>query len=159
MRALVLAQLLTIGCAPTPELVINEVMSRNTLTLLDSAGEADDWIEVKNLGDVDVLLDGLTLGDAAASGPFPAGTLLLPGAFLLVFADDSSAGGTPEEPHVPFKLSGAGDSVSLRDSGGTVIDGFDIPALALDVSFGRSPDGTGEPALLTAATPRASNAP
>lgn len=166
---LLMSVVLAMSCGPPPEeaaaaaaepsdvqLAINEVMPRNDVTLADSDGENDDWIEIKNLGDTDIALDGFTLGDSAGSGAFPDGAVVPAGGFLIVFADDSLDSGTPEEPHFPFKLSGDGDKVELLDSAGAIVDGFDVPALDVDVSYGRVPDGTGDPRALTP-TPRAAN--
>lgn len=146
------------ACAPPEKtLALNEVMPRNGITITDSAGENDDWVEIVNLSDVDAELDGFTLGDLNGAGPFAAGTVVPAGGFLVVFADDALDAGTPEEPHFPFKLSGAGDTITLRDEAGAIVDGFDFPEVAVDVSYGRVPDGTGAPAELAAPTPRRSN--
>ena len=47
------------------QLVITELMARNSDTLRDGHGEASDWIEIQNLGDTAVDLGGYYLTDDA----------------------------------------------------------------------------------------------
>lgn len=72
------------------ELVINEVMSSNTLTLADEDGDFCDWIEIYNYGAVPVDLNGYGLSDHK-SVPymwiFPDITIQA-GEYLVVFASD-----------------------------------------------------------------------
>lgn len=143
----------------TPTTVaVNELMSRNASVARDEAGDFDDWIELVNLTDEEVALDGHTLADSGSDdAPLPAGTVVPARGFLVLFADDSTDPGAPGEPHLPFKLSGAGDSLTLRNAEGNAIDVVTVPALAVDQSFGRLPDGDGLPQLLAAPSPGGPN--
>src|SRR5688572_8606689 len=88
------------GCEPPPppgldagvgvptSLAINEVMSRNESTHADANGEFDDWVELFNLTDQEIVLDGFTLADSgSAPAGFPAGAVVPPNGFLVLFAD------------------------------------------------------------------------
>lgn len=46
-----------------PVILINEVMSCNKSTLVDFEGDSSDWIELVNLGDTPVNLEGYALSD------------------------------------------------------------------------------------------------
>ena len=137
--------------------VINELMASNGGTLLDPQGDADDWIELKNMSAAEIDLSGMYLSDDRANPKkwqFPAGTTIPAGGYLLIWADDD-AGDSPGL-HASFKLSASGESVVLSDTddnGNTVIDAVDFPALDADVSYGRSPEGTGSFQALTTASP------
>ncbi len=70
------------------EIVINEVMSSNALTLSDEDGDFPDWIELYNNGTISVNLADWGLSDDPADPPkwiFPE-IELAPKSFLLVFA-------------------------------------------------------------------------
>ena len=137
--------------------VINELMASNGDTLLDPQGDADDWIELMNTSNAEVDLSGMYLSDDPADPKkwkFPAGTTIAAGGYLLIWADDDD-GDTPGL-HTNFKLSAGGETVVLSDtdeSGNTVIDAVDFPALERDQSYGRTPEGTGTFQVLEMASP------
>lgn len=105
------------GAAPTADLIINEISPR--------PGDGPDWIELANrsaapidlcdyfLSDsLDRLDHYLPLGGAAPPEPCePA--LLLPGAYLVITADDDQG--------APFRL-GVADEVHLIRTDGTPVD-------------------------------------
>lgn len=146
------------GDVPPPSIIaLNEVMSRNDTTHRDSFNEFDDWLELYNLTDAAVDLAGFTLADSGNTpSEFPPGATILANDVLVVFLDDAPAQGSAAEPHFPFKLAGEGDTLFLRD-GDTVVDVFTIPELPIDISYGRLPDGEGDPQLLDEPTPDALN--
>ena len=143
------------GTTPTT-LVINELMASNS-TILDPQGDADDWIELKNTGTVAIDLSGMYLSDNTSKPlkwQFPAGTTIAAGGYLLVWADDDD--GDSPGLHTNFKLSAGGESVVLSDidaRDNAVIDSVEFPAQTTDVSYGRSPEGTGSFQALAAASP------
>src|SRR5262245_57411452 len=117
-RAWLAASLLAAACSrdnglPFAEsaLVINEVMSDNEGACIDNAGEADDYIELANTGDVPVELSVYALSDKSGTRAQLPRRELAPGETVLFFAD-----GAPEQgaSHLPFKLSASGDRVVLR---------------------------------------------
>lgn len=86
----------------------------------------------------------LTLG-MVAPPPYPAGT---PPVLNLELPN----------LHTNFKIDAAGETVTLRDRTGQLVDGVDTGPMTTDVSRGRSPDGAAEWFLFTAPTPGESNA-
>ena len=145
-----------VGETPTT-LVINELMASNDETVADPQGDYDDWIELLNTGTETIDLAGMYLSDKT-SNPlkwrFPEGTTIAAGAYLLVWADDD-AGDSPGL-HTNFRLSSGGENVVLSDidaRDNAVIDSVEFPALGADVSYGRSPEGTGTFGVLDTASP------
>ena len=80
-------------------LFINEWMASNTNTLADPAdGDFEDWFELYNAGAAPINLAGFTLSDDAANPTkfrIPAGTMLPPHGFLLVWADEETGQNRP----------------------------------------------------------------
>jgi hypothetical protein len=126
------------------DVVINEVASK------PAAGP--DWIELYSRAAAPVDLSGWYLSDAPDRldhyYQFPAGTILAPGAYLLVVADDGVTG-------APFSLARE-DGAYLLDPDGIAADSL----LYLGASDGRSlarvPDGEGR-FYFAAETPGAAN--
>ncbi len=145
-----------VGTTPTT-LFINELMASNSTTILDPQGDADDWIELKNTGTTTIDLGGMYLSDKTTNPlkwQFPAGTTIAAGGYLLVWADDDD--GDSPGLHTNFKLSAGGESVVLSDidaRDNAVIDSVDFPAQTTDVSYGRSPEGSGAFQALATASP------
>jgi len=109
------------GSEPTSDLIITEVSPK---------GEGPDWIELRNRSEapidlcdffvtdsVDRLDHFLPLGGAALPDPCEP-SLLGPGDFHIVFADDDVTAGTD---HAPFKL-GEADEVHVVDLSGRAVD-------------------------------------
>jgi len=142
---------------------INEWMAANTRTFADPAdGDLDDWFELYNAGTHPANLGAYTLTDNLdnpAKFSIPAGTIIPPGGFLLVWADeetDQNAAG--QDLHVNFKLAQAGEQITLFDPDGSPVDSVSFGPLSNDVSFGRFPDGAELPALeMAEPTPRGPN--
>ncbi len=140
---------------PVEGLVLNEVMSRNSSTLADNAGDFDDWIEITNTSGVAIELGDFTLVDHHDGTPtfeFPSYTLQ-PGEYIVIWADEEPGEGIW---HAPFKLDGDGEDLFLVDNG-VIIDQVTLPSLATDQSYGRWADGTGAWIQLAQATPGAEN--
>ena len=126
-------------------LLINEFLASNDACCQDENGEFDDWIELVNAGTLAANLEGLYLSDDAADPlkwrlEIGSDSLLAPGAFALVWCDNSTASQGPF--HAGFALSGNGESIVLSAAdGSTVLDQLDYPSQTTDVSRGRLPDG------------------
>jgi hypothetical protein len=147
------ALLLLLGCPadPTdvvppdqvaPDVLINEVQSKNQSTQLDPANtecpEYDDWIEILNTTDTEQDLSGLHLADESGERyDFPSETLAS-GARFMVWADDQPQQGPN---HAPFKLSKDGELLQLM-FGDTTVDEVLVPELADDVAWARYPDAS-----------------
>ncbi len=134
---------------------INEIVSSNDGVWVDEAGETDDVIELVNTGDERVWLDEFTLGDEDDEETRLPAIPLAPGERAVFFADGTTEQG---DMHLPFKVSATdGEQVYLRDRDGTLRDRFTIPALDVDASYARFPDGVGDPITCRYATPGRSN--
>lgn len=141
--------------------VINELMAANDGYLQDPQGDFDDWIELYNLAPQEVDLSGMYLTDDAANlrkWAFPQGTILAPGAYLVVWADED--GGDEPGLHANFKLAASGEAVYLVDAdaqGNAILDSVVFGPQEADLSYGRLPDGTGPFQVITSPTPSAAN--
>jgi hypothetical protein len=127
----------------TGDLVINEFMAQNTLTVADANGEFEDWIELHNNTNTTLSLDNLFLTDTNTNlikWQFPTGTSIAPDGYLVVWADED---GTQEGLHASFKLSASGESVILAYANGTILDSVDYGLQTTDLSYARIPNGTG----------------
>ena len=118
---------------------INEIMTANRYTLLNSDGESADWIEIANVSDGKVDLGGWELSKTANSAAvftFPSMTLA-PNECVLVCADSRLRETAGEELHAPFRISSGGDTLMLFNATGTAVDTVNIPALNRDESYVR----------------------
>ena len=145
---------------------INEWMAANTHTLLNTnnGNRYDDWFELFNPGDQPADLGGFFLTDTL-SDPFafaiPAGYVIPPHGFLLVWADNRPALNQPPfaELHVNFKLNRGGEVLALFASDGTLIDGLTYGPQSDDLSQGRYPDGQSSTGIMATPTPGRPNQP
>lgn len=138
------------------DLVLNELMSRNTSTIADEAGNFADWLELYNRGSSPVSLNGLYLSDDP-DDPWAFALpdqMLEPGAHLLVWCDNDTKQGPL---HAPFRLDSKGETLALSSRTET-LDRIEFGELRIDESFGRRSDGAAEWALCGSATPREANA-
>ncbi len=158
-RRTVLAALLALCvCGPGhAQIVINEVMSDNQLTL-QNEGIYPDWVELYNSTNSPVDISDWSLNNTAVSNRldfvFPPGTVISPGGYLLIWCDGlTNASGL----HTKFRLSKSGETLTLYDA--TRTQRQDIVSFGLqisDLSISRFPNGTGA-WTLTPPTPEASN--
>ena len=63
-------------------LVISELMPKNKATMVN--GRLDDWVEIRNLSDKQIALDGWRLKCEGSSDL--SGTVIRPGEYLLLFS-------------------------------------------------------------------------
>lgn len=123
---------------------VNEVMASNETALeRERDGAFPDWIELVNTSDAAIDLTGATISDDltdAEKHTLPAGLVVPAGGYLILWADD----GTIEADSLPFKLTADGESVGIWAPDGTLWDSVTFPAQTTDVSWARSPDGTGD---------------
>jgi len=125
-------------------LVISEVMSDNNNALPDNNGSFCDWVEIANISEKTISLEGITLSDRSdkAIFLFPA-QVLQPGEKVLVFCDGVNQNTLNAGPyHAKFKLSSIGESVFIFNPTGYVIDSVDVPTLNMNESYARMEDGT-----------------
>lgn len=137
----------TVEEAETSPLVINEFMADNETTITDSAGEYDDWIELRNLTDAGIDLSGMYLSDNEDNPlkwTFPEGTTIEANGYLIIWADED--GDKDQEGlHANFKLSSKGETITLVDTdanGNLLLDSWTYEDLADDASAIRTSDGS-----------------
>jgi hypothetical protein len=112
--------------------VMNEIYSRG-----DTVNR--DWIEIYNPNTSAINIGGYTLfdnGGQSGTKPkkaFAAGTMLPAKSYLVIVVDTTDASG--------FGLSSSGETVWLGNASGVIIDSIAIPALGVDSSYARKPDG------------------
>ena len=103
---------------------ISEVMSSNSTAYPDELGSFPDWIELTNVGDTPIALEGYGLSDRADKITFVFPDITInPGEYLLIFASDETgtsqaARCTPSSssppPAILFSSSAATASLSRR---------------------------------------------
>ena len=136
---------------PGSGLVINEINS-----------SPDDWVEIMNTGTEALDISGFEIRDNSDDHrwQFPAGTVIQPGALLLV--DAQSTGNVYDDQTGTYAAGtfeaaigiGSGDSIRLYDGTGSLLDEYswtDHASYSGDAalaSFGRYPDGTGSFCLM-----------
>ncbi|NUN68084.1 MAG: CotH kinase family protein [Bacteroidetes bacterium] len=137
------------------DVVINEFAAQND-SILDPAGEAEDWIELYNTTANDIDLGGIRLSDSYANPAkwsFPNGTTIPAKGYLVIWADeDTGQAGL----HALIKLSAGGEQLLLSNPDSTVIDSLTFGAQALNRTMSRVPNGTG-PFYTSLPTPGAVN--
>ncbi|MEM1120834.1 MAG: lamin tail domain-containing protein [Bacteroidota bacterium] len=126
------------------DLVINEFMASNDVTVADQDGEFDDWIELYNNTNASIDLTGYALSDDATEltqWTFPEGTTIAANDYLIVWADgDEEQAGL----HANFGLSASGETIYLVNATGEIVDAVTYEGQTTDISFGRFPNGTGD---------------
>lgn len=118
---------------------INEIMSSNGGVFMDESGATPDWIEIANVGNAPVNLEGYKLAKSANAGnvfTFPSQTLQ-PGECVIVIADSRSRETAGQEYHAPFRLSSVGDTLMLFNASDVAIDTVNIPALSSNAAYVR----------------------
>ena len=131
------------------DVVINEVLAKSDNT--------DDWIEIYNKGTSTVDLSGWSITDDAGSEevpwPFPAGTTIEAGGFLLIWANDGDGGDLSAD----FKMSKDGETVTIYDGNNAISSEVTFPALEDEESAVRTSDGGAEWVISMDSTPGESN--
>ncbi len=121
---------------------INEFMSLNNTTISDEDGDYSDWIEIYNISNSQVNLNGWYLSDdidQPLKWQIEEAVIEAQG-YLLIFASSKDRKGTGEL-HSNFKISSSGEALILSDSDGDLIDFIGPIALEEDISFGSLNDG------------------
>ena len=128
----------------TFDVVINELLPKNSQNGSDEDGDFDDWIELYNLSNEDQDLSNYYLTDSKkdlTKWQFPAGTVIEKNGYLIIWADDDPTRGPL---HTNYKLSADGETVVLLSPDLEVIDLVEYPATLVELSYARKPNGTGE---------------
>lgn len=130
------------------DLVINEFLASNDVTIADQDGEFDDWIELYNNSDSTISLNGYYLSDDGQEldkWAFPD-VSIDSHSFLNIWADNDVG---QDGLHANFKLSASGETIYLSPASLETIDEVTYGEQTTDVSTGRYPNGTGDFRLMT----------
>ena len=150
---------------PFRDLWLNELQIVNDGSARDAAGDADPWIELYNAGASALDLSEYYLtADLLnyAAWRFPAGTVIEPNAYLVVWLDGEASASDASEIHAGFDVSGLafGRLALSRDVGDrlVVVDDIRWEFAGLGQSFGLFPDGfKGTERFFLTVTPGAPN--
>jgi len=130
--------------SPLTGIVINEFMASNSSSVMDEAGEYDDWVELYNNTSSAVDISGFHLSDNFANTgkwEIPAGTIIQPNGYVIIWADENGSQGTS---HCNFKLSASGgERLMLSDINRDVIDSLSFGVQTENLSYSRIPNGVG----------------
>ncbi|MCP4547855.1 MAG: T9SS type A sorting domain-containing protein [bacterium] len=154
---LLVALTMLCSCPCVAEILLNEIVSCNINGITDLDDDTSDWLELINTGPELFDVYGFCLSDDEDN----PGLWTLPshvlqaGEHLLIFASGKDRVGL--ELHSNFRISSAGETVILTNRQGQIVDMIEVGSLPVDVSTGRSPDGTGEWCLFDAPTPGEAN--
>lgn len=131
-----------INVTDTPEIVINEVCTRNGSIGVDEESIGIDYIELYNTTDKMISLSGWYLSDDKKNPTkhcLPE-IYIDPGTSMLFYATGESG----KENEVNFKLSSSGEIIYLHNSAGKLVDEVYVPKLELDTAYARNQDGATE---------------
>ena len=123
-------------------LVINECMPNNTLTAADQDGEYNDWLELYNISNASVNLQGYFLSDRRSEPTkfqFPNVSIAAQD-YLIIWVDKDSM---QDGLHTNFKLSASSEQVYLFNSDTNLIDYVHFFNMQADESIARTKDGNG----------------
>ncbi len=137
----------------------NELMARNDSAVVNSWGEASDWVELYNPGPGTFDLSGMSLSlDQLEPGQwvFPAGTSLAAGGYLVLWCDGSRAASTASSAdlNTGHSLDSNSGGAYLFNRTGQVVDYVEYGCQIRDQSIGCAGQGWG---LLANPTPGAAN--
>ena len=110
-----------------------------------------------NLGNTSVNLEAWFLSDDSDNlqkWTFP-NLNIEPRAYLLLFASNEDV--VVQYAHTNFKLAAAGETLSLSNAEGILVDQITYPSLATDWSYGRSPNAGPDWQVLLSPTPLIAN--
>ena len=130
------------------DLVINEVMSNNVSIAADPSANFEDWVELYNTTDFPISTNNLYLSDNLTNllkWDLPNHVIPAHG-YYVIWADED---GNQGEEHANFKLSNAGEIITMSNADSTFIDDVSYQMQNIDVAYGRSPNGIGDFTMLT----------
>ncbi len=140
-------------------IVINEILTSNSIINQDEDGSYQDWIEIRNNGATTVNLHNYGLSDDVAipfKWSFPT-VFLGAGQYMLIWCSDKDRAIPGSPLHTNFKISSAGQTLVLTTDAGLTLDTVTTPAMLQNISYGRIPNGTGPFQFFNVVTPEAAN--
>ncbi len=141
------------------DIIISEFLASNEADTTDEEGKYEDWIELYNTTSQPISLAGVYLSDDMAEPTkwtFPSTASIPAHGYLLVWADDDES--STIGYHASFKLSAAGEQLTIGYASGPVLDSLSFGQQTADVSMSRCPnDATGSIVATANTTPGAAN--
>ena len=121
------------------KLYISEIMAKNTYTIQDNYDEYSDYIEIYNGHNNKINLEGYHLSDIeyeTDKWTFPS-IEIEANSYLIVYATGKDKCDLEKNIcHTNFKLSSKGETITLTDPSGNIINKFTYPTLSNDIAFG-----------------------
>lgn len=125
---------LAIACEESEEEAIELMEEGIFINEIFASGE--DWIELYNALETSVDIGGYIISDSENQYSLPSGTTIPAKGFIVLFCNDLGT-----ELNTNFKLSSSGETVSLENESGTLIETIEFPNLDNGQSYARFPDG------------------
>jgi hypothetical protein len=126
------------------KMIITEVMSSNSSTIMDGFGLSSDWIEFYNSGEEVINLKGAGLStniDDPMKWVFPDFEIG-PDEYKIVYASGLNTVDSAGNLHLNFKLNAQlGETLYFTSALGTLISKIEIPPLDNDISYGLNEEG------------------
>jgi hypothetical protein len=141
-------------------LKINEFQAKNTSTIADNYLQYEDWIEIANVSELDINLNGYYItDDPARTTRFqfssPGNELVIPShGYIVLWADDETSQGNK---HLNFNISSKGGIIALYSPTNQLIDSVNYRQQYLDISCGRLPVAPNAWKFFSLPTPGAEN--
>ncbi len=141
--------------------VINEVVSSSDESAQKGELAGFDWIELHNTSSRSIKLEGFVLSDGDIENRWllPDIKIRARGYLLIAAVGKKQAAKLRDSRgllYADFKISSKGETVSLFDSDGELVDSVEVPPMPTNMSYGRS--GTGVFAWFDTPTPEQQNA-
>ena len=120
--------------------ILSEVMSSNDRVTVNGVNK--DWVEIYNSGSEAIDLSGWGLSDNInwpRKWRFPQGTTIWPGEYRLISLDGQDKVDAQGGLHASIKLTRTGgETLTLSDATGYVLDKLYLPGIPTDYSYGRT---------------------
>lgn len=160
MRALSLFALLFISLhINSQNVVINEIITSNSTVNTDEDGSYEDWLELFNPTASPINLQGYGLTDLS-SNPFQwvfPEYWIEPGEHLLIWCSGKNKTDSNFPLHTNFRISAGGETITLTNPAGTIVDSYAPVIIPQNYSYGRQTDGAATSVIFPEPTPGESN--
>lgn len=144
--AMLVMLVMSAGCSletssqPPSGLVISEVVSSNTNSLVDSVFGNPDWVELYNASDKAINLENYSISESVRNQYVFSDISIGPGEYLLVYCCEAIEGTDTDQCFTGFKLSKSGSKLTLTAPFATIQE-LTVPELETDISYGIGEDG------------------
>lgn len=130
-----------------------DITAAEGLFINEISASGDDWVELYNSTGSQKDISGYRIqDDGDLEYELPEGTLVGAKGYLVIFCDDTNTG-----LHTNFRLSSAGETVTLKNKSGEIAEAVTYPKLDNGQSYGRYPDGSDDFAISGITSEGASN--